>query len=165
MRLLILVLVITPKVEVPNEAPGLENSGVFMELKTSIRNCSECCSLKGILNVLNKDRSAVCVPGPTTGSRGAVPYWSTLGEKAAVLNHRDGPGLAIATDWLEFRFGYSQVPASFCVSAASPTWNGLPDAKVMIPFRAHPSATTPARPCRFLANGSSQTYPATNRCR
>ena len=39
--MLILVLVITPNVELPNEEPGLENSGVLVALKTSMRNWSE----------------------------------------------------------------------------------------------------------------------------
>ena len=86
MRLLILVLVICPKVEVPNEEPGFENSGVFRELKASIRNCREWCSLKGILKLLNNDKSAVWIPGPTTGFRGALPYESMLGAKAFGLN-------------------------------------------------------------------------------
>src|SRR5579875_1405434 len=68
-----IVLVICPKVPVPNMPLGLEKCASLNRLNTSKRNSSLSLSAKPI--VLNKDASIVLKPGPRIVFRPASPLW------------------------------------------------------------------------------------------
>ena len=86
LRARVLVLLITPKVALPNAPPGLSKFARLNRLNVSIRNCSRA---GPVLNDLNSERSHVISPAPYRVLSPTLPsVFSGWASNAAVLNQR-----------------------------------------------------------------------------
>src|SRR6266851_8302028 len=97
---------------------------------------------------LMSDKLKLLVPGPTSGSRGELPYTNVLAVNAFGLNQSAGPWLETVSFWPGTRLGRSHRPSLFWLSKLSRTSNGLPLANVTIPLNDQPPAIVATGPLR-----------------